>query len=86
MLRICPVCMSTNEWVCDEVPERKYEIHDRDVLDGDPDILHVDGQVRQEGEGGATEENEQLQGQEIAVRCEPRLLGKQSIHIMSYIC
>ena len=64
----------TCEWVGHEIGEGENEVDERDVLDSNADILHMDGEVRDEGEGGTREEEyDQLQRQRSSIRLHPEL-------------
>ena len=52
-----------------------YNLHEGNVNVVDADVLHVDGEVGHDGEGGAVEEEEgALQGQQVHVWPEVRTL------------
>ena len=64
----------TCEWVGHEIGEGENEVDERDVLDSNADILHMDSEVRDEGEGGTREEEyDQLQRQRSSIRLHPEL-------------
>ena len=64
----------TCEWVGHEIGEGENEVDERDVLDSNADILHVDSEVRDEGEGGTREEEyDQLERQRPSIRLHPEL-------------
>ena len=84
MINFCPgpmllihagACVSlTCEWVGHEIGEGENEVDERDVLDSNADILHMDSEVRDEGEGGTREEEyDQLQRQRSSIRLHPEL-------------
>ena len=53
-----------------------HKLHESNVNVVDADVLHVDGEVGHDGEGGAVEEEEgALQGQQVHVWPEVRTLG-----------
>ena len=69
------VSEESHHWRSNKDTEGKDGVHESNVNIIDADVLHVDGEVGHDGEGGAVEEEEgALQGQQVHVWPEVRTL------------
>lgn len=82
-----PVSEEANKRRSDEDGEGENHVDQGDVDVSDTNVLHVDGEVGEEGEGGGGKEEEsELQWEQFSINTAARLLEKSTSRHFSLFC